>query len=144
MKLWPKALCLALLAAAAPGQDAPRRPKIGLALSGGGARGFAHIGVLEWLEAHHIPVDYIAGTSMGGLMGGMYAGGMSAGEIRSFIAGLQWSSLLRDTPAYSTLGFRRKEDLRDFPNPLELGLRGGLRLPSGLLDGQKIGLTSAG
>lgn len=121
-------------------QEPAQRPKIGLALSGGGARGFAHIGVLEWLEAHHIPVDYLAGTSMGGLMGGMYAGGMSPAEIRSFVSGLQWSSLLRDTPAYQDQGFRRKQDLQDFPNPLELGLRGGVSLPSGLLDGQKVGL----
>jgi len=140
MNRWTYLLAIVLLAAATLAQEPAQRPKIGLALSGGGARGFAHIGVLEWLEAHHIPVDFIAGTSMGGLMGGMYAGGMSPAEIRSFVNGLQWDNLLRDTPAYEELGFRRKQDLRDFPNPLELGLRGGVSLPSGLLDGQKIGL----
>ena len=59
-----------------------QRAKIGLALSGGGARGFAHIGVLQWFEEHRIPVDYIAGTSMGGLVGGMYAAGMSPEEMQ--------------------------------------------------------------
>src|SRR5690349_16344845 len=58
------------------------RPKIGLVLEGGGALGFAHIGVLEWIEEHHIPVDSVAGTSMGGLVGGLYASGLSPDEIR--------------------------------------------------------------
>ena len=141
MRIWPKLTLLScVLVFPALGQEPPQRPTIGLALSGGGARGFAHIGVLEWLEAHHIPVDYIAGTSMGGLMGGMYAGGWSPTEMRAFIAEIQWSQMLRDTPDYGDLGFRRKEDLNDYPNPLELGVNGGVNLPQGLIDGQKIGL----
>jgi predicted acylesterase/phospholipase RssA len=63
-------------------QEAKPRPKIGLVLSGGGARGFAHIGVLQWFEEHHIPVDYVAGTSMGGLICGMYSIGMTSDEIK--------------------------------------------------------------
>src|SRR5690348_4408534 len=58
------------------------RPKIGVALEGGGALGLAHIGVLQWFEAHHIPIDYIAGTSMGGLVGGLYASGKSPDQLR--------------------------------------------------------------
>src|ERR1700732_1199979 len=62
-------------------KTAPRpRPKIGVALEGGGALGLAHIGVLKWFEEHHIPVDYVAGTSMGGLVGGFYAAGMNPDE----------------------------------------------------------------
>src|SRR5271165_2268136 len=58
-----------------PGSGA--RPRIGVALEGGGALGLAHIGVLQWFEDHHIPIDYLAGTSMGGLVGGLYATGKS-------------------------------------------------------------------
>src|SRR5256884_9023120 len=58
------------------------RPTIGVALEGGGAMGLAHIGVLKWFEEHHIPVDYVAGTSMGGLVGGFYATGMTRSEER--------------------------------------------------------------
>ena len=57
-------------------QPADQRPRIGVALSGGGARGLAHIGVLQWFEEHQIPIDYLAGTSMGGLIGGLLARGM--------------------------------------------------------------------
>src|ERR1700738_4213546 len=70
--------------------EKPARPRIGLALEGGGALGFAHIGVLEWLEQHHIPVDDIAGTSMGGLVGGLYAMGESPAEIQQFVGGIDW------------------------------------------------------
>ena len=58
-----------------PPATAQGRHKVGLVFEGGGALGFAHIGVIEWIEAHHIPVDYVAGTSMGGLVGGLYASG---------------------------------------------------------------------
>ena len=72
---------------------AAARPRIGLALEGGGAKGLAHIGVLSWLEEHHIPVDYIAGTSMGGLVGGLYAMGMRPEEMRKLVESLDWSEL---------------------------------------------------
>src|SRR5215467_7749800 len=68
-------------AARVPQPDHPR-PKIGIALEGGGALGLAHIGVLQWFEDHHIPVDYVAGTSMGGLVGGLYATGKSPDELK--------------------------------------------------------------
>jgi NTE family protein len=108
------------------------RPRIGLALGGGGARGFAHIGILQWLDEHRVPVDVVGGTSMGGVVGGTFATGMTPAEIRAFFEHLDWSSALSpDTPfVYKT--FRRKEDARAFPSPLRFGLRGGFRLPSGL------------
>ncbi|HND20757.1 MAG TPA: patatin-like phospholipase family protein, partial [Acidobacteriota bacterium] len=68
-----------------------QRKKIGLVLSGGGARGFAHIGVLEWFEENRIPVDCIAGTSMGALVGGMYTMGMKPKEIRAFMKSIDWN-----------------------------------------------------
>ncbi len=122
---------------------APRvqpRPKIGVALEGGGAMGLAHIGVLKWFEEHHIPVDYVAGTSMGGLVGGFYATGMSPDELKTLIDGMDWRKILGDRTPYEDLAFRRKEDQRAYPNSLLFGLRGGLSLPSGLNAGHQIGL----
>src|SRR5260370_23204679 len=69
------------------------RPKVALVFEGGGALGFAHIGVIEWIEAHHIPVDYVAGTSMGGLVGGLYASGMSPYKIANFVADINWTAV---------------------------------------------------
>src|SRR5216684_1461712 len=116
------------------------RPKIGVALEGGGAMGLAHIGVLKWFEEHHIPVDYVAGTSMGGLVGGFYATGMSPDELKTLIDGMDWRKILGDRTPYEDLAFRRKEDQRAYPNSLIFGLRGGLSLPAGLNAGHQIGL----
>ncbi|MFO7692790.1 MAG: patatin-like phospholipase family protein [Vicinamibacterales bacterium] len=118
--------------ASAPQKAQPQRPRIGLALGGGGARGFAHIGVLQWLDEHRIPVDVVGGTSMGGLVGAGFATGMAPHEIRNLIDEVDWASVLApDTPfPYKT--FRRKEDTRAFPSALRFGLRGGFRMPSGL------------
>ena len=126
--------------AAAAGEASPRRPRIGLVLSGGGARGAAHIGVLKVLEQLHVPIDAIAGTSMGAVVGSFYAAGMSAGEIEAFIDSLDWQDAFRDRPPRAELNFRRKQDDREFLVRLPLGLRGGqLRFPKGLIQGQKLG-----
>jgi NTE family protein len=117
---------------------APERPKIGIALEGGGALGLGHIGVLEWLEANHIPIDYIAGTSMGGLVGGLYATGKSTAEIRTLIRNVDWDDVLRGQIPYQDLSFRRKEDSRAYPNYIELGLKHGLDVPGGLNSGQQV------
>ena len=117
------------------------RPKIGLALSGGGARGFAHIGVLQWFEEHRVPVDYIAGTSMGGLVGGLYATGMSPAELKKLVGELDWDTLLRGYPPFQQLSYRRKEDRIYIPGPITLGLRRGVRLPTGMNAGMEIGLV---
>jgi NTE family protein len=116
------------------------RPKIGVALEGGGAMGLAHIGVLKWFEEHHIPVDYVAGTSMGGLVGGFYATGMSPDEMKSLITGLNWRKIMDDRTPYEDLSYRRKEDQRAYPNSLIFGLRGGLTAPAGLNAGHQISL----
>jgi len=117
-----------------------RRPKIGVALEGGGAMGLAHIGVLKWFEEHHIPVDYVAGTSMGGLVGGFYATGMTPEEMQKLIEGLDWRKILDDRTPYEDLSYRRKEDQRAYPNSLTFGLRNGLSAPAGLIAGHQIGL----
>lgn len=116
------------------------RPRIGLALEGGGALGLAHIGVLQWFEDHHIPVDYIAGTSMGGLVGGLYATGKSPREIASLVEQQNWDIIIGGRTQYQDLAFRRKEDLRAYPNSLVVGLKNGLTLPAGLNAGQEISL----
>ena len=123
-------------------QDSPPRPrpKIGIALEGGGAMGLAHIGVLKWFEEHHIPVDYLAGTSMGGLVGGFYATGLTPEELTTLINGMDWRKVLSDRIPYEDLSYRRKEDQRAYPNSLIFGLRNGLTLPAGLNAGHQIGL----
>ncbi|TCL69379.1 NTE family protein [Hydrogenispora ethanolica] len=107
------------------------RPRIGLALGGGSALGFSHIGVLQWLEEHHIPVDAVAGTSMGGLMGGLYALGMSPAEIEVFVKALDWNHIFDSSPPYNALDFRRKEDRLEYPIQ-EIGFRHKLIIPNGL------------
>src|SRR5436305_10239236 len=125
MLVWP--LLFTFIPADSSGFEQPsQRPKIGVALEGGGAKGLAHIGVLQWFEDHHIPIDYIAGTSMGGLVGGLYATGQSPAEIRRIVADTNWNEALAGSVPYEDLAFRRKEDLRAFPNGLELGLRQGV------------------
>src|SRR6201987_4237030 len=89
-------------------------PKIGLVLEGGAALGLAHIGVIRWLEEHRIPVSYVAGTSMGGLVGGLYATGNSPAEIQTLVDGIDWDIVLRGEVPYGDLSFRRKEDAEDF------------------------------
>ncbi len=108
------------------------RPKIGLALGGGSALGFTHIGVLKWLEENHIPVDNIAGTSMGGLIGGFYAMGMSPAEIETLIKGMDWDRLFDSKPPFNALDFRRKEDKLDYPGEIEFGLRDAIFIPNGI------------
>lgn len=116
------------------------RPKIGVAFAGGSALGLAHVGVLKWFAEHHIPIDYIAGTSMGGLIGGIYASGKDAAQIQEFISQIDWGKAFGPSISYQNLSFRRKEDVIDFSNYLEFGYRDGLRLPTGLNTGQAVSL----
>jgi NTE family protein len=140
--------CLGTAAAAPdgapPAPDAaadatPIRPRICLVLSGGGARGFAHIGVLEVLEDLKIPIDCIAGTSMGAVVGGLYASGMSAHQIAATMRSVDWQEAFRDAPPRRDLAFRRKQDDRNFLVRLPLGLKHGkVLLPKGFIQGQKL------
>jgi len=115
----------------------PRR-KVGLVLEGGGALGLAHIGVIQWLEEHRIPVNYVAGTSMGGLVGGIYATGYSATEVKELVKTIDWDQVLQGQTPYKDLSFRRKQDATDYPNHLEFGLRKGLQFPEGFNSGQEV------
>ena len=121
-------------------QTKPSRAKIGIALEGGGALGLAHVGVLQWFEEHHIPVDYIAGTSMGGLVGGLYATGKSPDELQEIVNKQNWDLIIGGKTPYEDLSFRRKEDARDYPTFIQLGLKKGLSLPAGLNAGHQISL----
>ena len=118
---------------------AQSRDRIGIALGGGMARGIAHVGVLRWLEEHHIPIDAVAGTSMGGLIGGAYATGMSPDEIEQLLLAIDWDAM------FGASGFRfdhvrRKRDLREYTSRLEFGLKRGIAGPPALNSGQQVGL----
>ncbi len=127
---------------AAAGSPAHARPRIGLVLSGGGARGAAHIGVLKVLEDLHIPIDAIAGTSMGAVVGGLYASGFSARDIERIVSTLNWQDAFKDRPPREELTFRRKQEDQNFLVKFPLGLRSGkFLLPKGLIQGQKLNQT---
>jgi NTE family protein len=124
---------------AAPPDEVRDRPRIGLVLGGGGARGAAHIGVLRELENLRVPIDAIAGTSMGAIVGGLYASGRTPAELETLIASLDWKDSFQDTTEREHMIFRRKQDDEDFPMRFEMGLRDGeLILPEGLISGQKL------
>src|SRR6476660_1365035 len=134
-------LCLLLLAPALHAAEG-ERPRVGLVLSGGGARGAAHIGVLKVLEEYHVPVDAIAGTSMGAVVGGLYASGLSASDIERLMTSVDWQDAFRDRPARKDLNFRRKLEDQNFLVKFPLGLKGRkFRLPRGLVQGQKLTQT---
>jgi NTE family protein len=123
-------------------QAQPSRPTVGVAFGGGSARGIAHIGVIQWFEEHHIPIDVAAGTSMGGLVGGAFATGMSAAELRALISGTDWDAMFGSS-SFPYKNLRRKEDARSYPSRLEFGLKRGIVPPSSLNDGQQVDLFLA-
>jgi NTE family protein len=131
------ALFLSIAGAAASAEE--DRLRVGLVLGGGGARGAAHIGVLQELERLRIPIDAIAGTSMGAIVGGLYASGTSSDELQQIVQTLDWTKALSDTPPRRDLSLRRKKDDERFPIELELGVRdGALVLPNGFVQGQNL------
>ena len=120
------------------------RLRVGLVLGGGGARGAAHIGVLRELERLRIPVDAIAGTSMGAVVGSLYASGMTPDELEGLVLSIDWADAFVDSTKRQDLSFRRKQDDAAFPVKFELGVKDGeIRLPKGLIQGQKLELIYA-
>jgi hypothetical protein len=120
-------------------ENHPSRPTIGLVLSGGGARGAAHVGVIRILDELRIPVDYIAGTSMGAIVGGLYASGMSADELDNVIESADWSVLLADRPPRAERSFRRKTDDYGYLVDFEMGVdKTGLVFSGGIVQGQNL------
>jgi NTE family protein len=115
------------------------RPRVGLVLSGGGARGAAHVGVLKVLEAERIPIDAVAGTSMGAVVGGLYASGLRATEISALVESPEWRRAFQEPAPRDTLSFRRKSEDQNFLVDFPLGLKSGtFRLPKGLVSGQRL------
>jgi NTE family protein len=129
------AACFWTGAAPAVAENAPR-PKVGLVLGGGGALGLAHIGVLKALEEQRIPIDYIGGTSMGSIIAGCYASGMSPDEMQTWLESLDWDEVMSDATPRRELDFRRKLD--DQRYLFEMGLNWkGPKMGTGLAAGQK-------
>ena len=119
--------------------EPPKNPRVALVLSGGGARGFAHVGVLQVLEELHIPVDLVIGTSMGALIGGLYASGLSPEALEEVVTGIDWTTAFDDIPPRRERSFRRKQDDFDFLTSLRLYMKDfKLALPKGFIAGQKI------
>ncbi len=120
-----------------PLKEMSKRPKIGLALSGGGARGLSQIGILKVLEKKKIPIDYIAGTSMGGVIGGLYAAGYSACELERIVLKIDWNDLLSDTPPRLSLFLSQREESEGSLFQFRLD---GFKpyIPTALTSGQKL------
>lgn len=117
------------------------RPRVGLVLGGGGARGAAHIGVLEVLEKHKVKIDCIAGTSMGGLVAGSYAGGLNSKAMLEGLSTANWRDMFLDLPDYDEQSYRSKKLASRFIPGLEMGVTDkGIELPAGVVAGQKLRL----
>ena len=115
------------------------RPSIGLVLSGGGARGYAHLGVLKVLEDNRIPIDCIAGTSMGAVVGGLYASGMAAGEMQKRLSEVNLADIAFDVTDRADLPQTSREDERLYINGLTLGFgKKGVKAPVGLVQGNRL------
>ena len=121
--------------AAAPAATASHRPRIGLVLAGGGAKGGAHVGVLKVLEEMHIPIDCIAGTSMGALVGGGYASGIPAAELQTFLVGIDWPKVIGGKGLRELAPIEQKRAGATYSNDMDLGLRDGeIIVPGGLVN----------
>ncbi len=114
-----------------------KRPKIGLVLSGGGAKGMAHIGVLKVLEEMGIRPDYISGTSMGSIVGGLYALGYSADSLKNMMVSQNWSEILTNTIPLKEVNINEKDDYKHYVADFKIS-GNGIELPSGIIEGQKL------
>lgn len=121
------------LPAPLPAAEPAPRPVIGIALEGGGAMGLAHIGVLQWMEEHHVPIDRLAGTSMGALVGSLYSSGVTPDELRALAISNTFTSVFTLESPYSDLSFRRRQDRHQIPQSVTVGLRHGVRFRNAFL-----------
>lgn len=131
---------LAAFAPAPPPTGPVGRRRIGLALGGGGALAMSEIGALQWLEEHHIPVDMIAGTSMGSMVGALYSTGMTIEELKVVMNDDVFNQVFRISSSYKSRSYRRREDSRELPNAVTVGLKHGVSLRNSVLTDQ--GLNS--
>jgi len=133
-------LLLPAIAPAPPPPGPTDRPRIGLALGGGGALGLSEIGVLEWFEDHHIPVDMVAGTSMGCMVAALYSSGKTTDQLKVVMDGSVFNSVFTFGSSYKERSFRRREESRELPNAFTVGLKHGVSLRNSVLADQ--GLNS--
>src|SRR4051794_15363560 len=140
-KLAITALCILLFknAFAQPGST---RPKIGVTLSGGGAKGLAHIGILEAIDSAGLKVDYITGTSMGSVVGGLYAAGYSADTIEAIARTLDWDLLFSSAPQISAISIEEKDEFNKYAVEIPFQ-HGKFRLGKGIIEGQELWLKFA-
>ena len=135
-------LILFSLLTAVQAQEAPQnhRPRVGLALGGGGALGLAHIGVLRFLEEHHIPIDRVAGTSMGGLVGGIYATGRNSTDLENIANHAPWADFLRSSPKFADRPVAEKQEWNRITGEFTFRFGKKLSLPAGINPGQQLAL----
>lgn len=134
-------LAVSAVTPAAASDASVTAPRVGLVLAGGGARGLAHIGVIKYLEENNIKVHAIAGTSMGSIVGGLYASGMSSAEIEKVVSALDWQKAFNDDAPRELLTFRRKQEDYDFLARGRLRFNDGrFRIPMGIVEGQNLNL----
>jgi NTE family protein len=119
-------------------QSSPR-PKIGLSLSGGGAKGLAHIGILKAVDSAGLKIDYLTGTSMGSIVGGLYALGYSSDSIEKMARALEWEVLLTNKTSLRAMIMEEKEEYGKYALELQL-MDGGFKLPTGVLEGEEMWL----
>jgi NTE family protein len=122
-----------------PPDPVQKRPRIGLALSGGGALGFAHVGVLKYFEEHHIPIDAVAGTSMGGLVGGFYATGLDSAQLDNVVRTVDFNEIFRAVPDYDDRTIAEKQEWYKAAG-VAFRFKRNLSLPTGLNTGQPLAL----
>jgi NTE family protein len=130
----------AIAAGQQPDPQKSKRPIIGVALSGGGALGLAHIGVIQYFEEHHIPIDRIAGTSMGGLVGGFYAAGKDSTGLRAIVEQADWDTLLSPNPQFREQPVVEKQEWNRSSGTFALRFGKRFSLPSGLNPGEALAL----
>jgi NTE family protein len=131
--------CLSIQIATQTVTASEEPPRIGLVLSGGGARGLAHIGVIRALEERNIKIHAITGTSMGAIVGALYASGKTPDELEAIATGIDWSEAFSDEPSRDQLSYRRKQDARDYLSKTQATLDGGvINLPKGVIQGQNL------
>lgn len=145
MKIRPAALLLILwtafhpVAAFAQLVSAEGRPSVALVLGGGGAHAIAHLGVLEELERQHVQIDLIVGTGIGGVIGGLYASGMTTAEIREFFLLTDWEDIFNPDTRREDLSYRRKRDDDNFLIKYRVGIKDGqAQLPAALIPNDKL------
>jgi NTE family protein len=121
-------------------QESGTHPKVGLVLSGGGARGAAHVGVLRVMEEMHIPIHCIVGTSMGSIVGGLYSSGVSVADLEQIAVKTDWDGLFSDKIPRQVVNYRHKTDWPNYITSLNIDFEKGIDIPQGLIEGKRLDL----